>query len=700
VPRPTRQDGTIRWPVLVLAAVGAALVVSAAWWLRGPVQHPINRQVNLVLITIDTLRADALGAYGSATARTPWIDRLASAGVRFETARAHNVVTLPSHANIVAGLHPQDHGVRDNAGYHFPPDRETLATLLKGRGYRTGAFVSAFPLDSRFGLDRGFDIYEDSFVDARPATGFRLQERPGIETVALARKWVDEDDTPFFLWVHLFEPHDPYVSRYEDDVAAADSALEPILAPILEEGRNGNTLVVLTSDHGESLGEHGEATHGIFGYDATLRVPLIFYLPRLWEPRVVNDGARHVDILPTVLNALSMSVPEELAGGSLVSLMNGSSTDQARRDTYFEALSGTLNRGWAPLYGIVRDHLKYVDLPIPELYDLQIDPRELRNLAKEQPSRVEELRSALKAYKAQSSAARRMPQSADTRERLRSLGYVSSSASTPEGHFGESDDPKRLVGLDALMHEVSGLFVEGQLDRAAARCRELVQKRPGMAISRLMLAQIERERGNLPGAIEALQGAQRLTPDDPETLALLGASLTEAGRAAEAAAELAKQAGQDDADVQVLTTYAIALARLGKTDEALAALARARERDSSNARLLLEIGTVRVMAGRRDEARRDFEAALALNPAVARAHTSLGVLEAEAGRPDQAAPHWREAVRLDPREYRTLAGIGLALSRSGRDGQARPFFEFLAASAPPAGYEREAEGARAWLRSR
>jgi Flp pilus assembly protein TadD len=275
-----------------------------------------------------------------------------------------------------------------------------------------------------------------------------------------------------------------------------------------------------------------------------------------------------------------------------------------------------------------------------------------------------------------------------------------SSASNPEHHFTETDDPKRLIALDALMHEVSGLFAEGQLDRAAARCRELVQKRPGMAISRLMLAQIEMERVNLPAAIEALQGALRLTPDDPETLSLLGASLTESGRAADAVVLLAEQAGRDTADLQVLTAYAIALARVGKIDDALATLERARTRDSSNARVLLEMGTVRVMAGRREEGRRDFQATLALNPAIARAHTSLGVLDAEDGRPDRAAAHWREAVRFDPREYRTLAAIGLALSRSGRDAQARTFFEFLSATPPPAGYEREAEGARAWLRSR
>ncbi len=240
--------------------------------------------------------------------------------------------------------------------------------------------MSAFPLASRFGLDRGFEVYEDDFVGARARPAFFEQERPGPETVALARRWLDaQGDRPSFCWVHVFEPHfpyeppEPFASRfrgrpYHGEVAAADAALAPLLEPVLAAGDKGRTLVVLTADHGESLGEHGEATHGIFAYEATLRVPLILYQPRLFGPRHVSEPARHVDILPTILDALSLPVPEGLPGRSLLDLATGASAGATT--SYFEALSGPLNRGWAPLHGVIRARSKYVDLPIPELYDL------------------------------------------------------------------------------------------------------------------------------------------------------------------------------------------------------------------------------------------------------------------------------------------------------------------------------------------
>ena len=371
---------------LWLAAGTAVALLLGAWWAtRATPQR--ERDQNVLVISIDTLRADRLGAYGRTEAVTPWMDRLAREGVRFDFAHAHNVTTLASHANIFSGRHPTEHGVRDNAGFRFPAGTETLATLLKARGYRTGAFVSAFPLDSRFGLARGFDVYDDRFVDAQARPVFLEQERPGAATVALARKWIDAaGDARWLCFVHLYEPHAPYQppgtlaegfreQPYDGEVAAADEALRPLLEPLLQAGRNGRTLVVLTSDHGESLGEHGEATHGIFAYEATLRVPLILYQPRILRPRVVSTPAGHVDLLPTILDALSLPSPEGLAGRSLLEAAAGRSSEGASV-TYFEALSGQLNRGWAPLHGVIHDRTKYVELPIPEVYDLAGDPGE------------------------------------------------------------------------------------------------------------------------------------------------------------------------------------------------------------------------------------------------------------------------------------------------------------------------------------
>ena len=367
-----------RWPAVVGGAVAFLILLGLLGRFRSGNQSSPARDpgLNILLVTIDTLRADAVGVYGQPGGVTPWIDQLASAGARFRNARAHNVVTLPSHANILSGRLPTEHGVRDNAGFRFPTSFDTLATILKARGYRTGAFVSAFPLDSRFGLARGFDEYDDRFADAaRPA--FLVQERRGVETIANARRWIEsQPEGPWFCWVHLYEPHYPYeppaavTSRfrnpYHGDVSAADAALQPLLAPILSAGRAGRTLVVLTSDHGESLGEHGEATHGVFAYEAALKVPLIIYQPRLVPVAVIDAPAQHIDLLPTILDAIALEAPSDVAGRSLLPAMTGS-RETTTVPTYFEALSASLTRGWAPLDGVVVDSMKYIELPIPEL---------------------------------------------------------------------------------------------------------------------------------------------------------------------------------------------------------------------------------------------------------------------------------------------------------------------------------------------
>jgi len=387
----------------------------------------IRRQpgLNVLLITIDTLRADALGAYGNSTVSTPLLDRLSAGGVRFSRALAQTVVTLPSHANILSGRYPFAHGVRENSGFRFPDNVDTLATVLKAQGYRTGAFVSAFPLDVRFGLARGFDVYDDRYGKGAERAAFREPERAGTATVAAAAAWIANPKppapTPWFAWVHLYEPHfpyappEPYATRYRaapylGEVSAADAALAPLLAPILEQAGNGRTLVVVTGDHGESLGDHGEQTHGLFAYDATLRVPLIVYQPRLFGSRVVNDPVRHVDILPTVLDAMGIAPPQGLDGASLLATMETSARPEA--PSYFEALSASLNRGWAPLYGVARGPLKYIDLPIPELYDVAADPAEARNLAPSRPEDVRQLQTLLRQLRASDRGSARTSESA------------------------------------------------------------------------------------------------------------------------------------------------------------------------------------------------------------------------------------------------------------------------------------------------
>jgi arylsulfatase A-like enzyme/Flp pilus assembly protein TadD len=703
---PRRPRGT--W---VLAGALTVLALGAfVFWKRPTRPRPVAQDsgLSVLLISIDTLRADAVGAYGRADAGTPWIDRLAAGGVRFARAHAHNVVTLPSHANILSGQLAFTHGIRDNSGFRFPADTATLATILKARGYRTGAFVSAFPLDSRFGLDVGFESYDDRLGGAETRTGFHVPERSGKQTVDAAVQWLAaQGSARTFALVHLYEPHFPYqpqepwASRfprepYQAEVAAADGALEPLLRPILEGGAAGRTLVVVTSDHGEALGSHGEATHGIFAYESTLRVPLIFYAPRVFGPAVVEAAVRHVDVLPTVLELLGADATTALAGRSLVPAFSGHTAPVPA--TYFESLTASLNQGWAPLHGVIADGLKFIDLPIPELYDLQADPAEAHNLAAARTGDLDRLRAVLVAFRKQEAPVTRRPEDAATLERLRALGYTAGGGPTAvKDHYSEEDDPKRLIALDAQESEVLRLYYAGDLEGALARCRDNIRGRPDMPAAYLQLAFLERARGDLDAAVLALRRAVTLRPHDAESVALLGSYLNEAGRSREAASLLEPLVRSPQADIDVLTAYGMALAALGRHQDALAPFAAARAADPSNAMALVNTGTVYLMSGDAAQARRWFEDALRIDPDLARAHNSLGVVAAREGRQDDAVERWKHAARLDPTDYQTLFNLGATLRKLGRTQEARAYLEAYLREAPAATEGKDMSEVRAWL---
>jgi len=695
--------------VLILAVVlfGAAGFVLR----RRAVTVQRDPGLSVLLVTIDTLRADALGSYGKADAGTPTLDRLAAEGVRFERAHAQNVITLPSHANILSGRYPFDHGIRDNAGFRFPAGSDTLATLLKARGFHTGAFVSAFPLDSRFGLDRGFDVYDDRFGDRGSHTAFRMEERPGGETMSAALRWLGaQGSSPTFCWVHVYEPHfpytppEPFASRYRDDpyqgeVATADSILKPLLEPILDAGRGGRTLVVMTADHGEARGEHGEMTHGIFAYEGTLHVPLVFYQPTLLAPRTVASPVRHVDLLPTILDALGVAAPAGLPGRSVLALAEGGEADAA--ESYFESLSASVNRGWAPLQGVVRDGFKFIDLPLPELYDLGRDPKEETNLATSRADLMEPMRRELSRFRAADRGLQRSEENAETLARLRALGYLSGAASgaapTARKHYTADDDPKRLIALDAQIQEVIGLYAKGDLSGALALCREIVRRRPDMPLSLVHLAFLERETGNLREAVKALRQALTLNPEDSDVVGLLAAYLNESGEPRETLRLAEPYVRKKDPDLDILVAQGVALASVGRPREAMTAFERVRQIDPSSVMALVNIGTVHLMAGDLDRAQQAFEAALDLDQGTARAHNSLGVVAARRGRMEEAAAHWRKAVELDPRDYQTLFNLGTLLLRQGHVEEARSCLERYVQEAPVALEGRDIARVKAWL---
>jgi tetratricopeptide (TPR) repeat protein len=691
---------------MVCRLLACTLIVAAAGCSRGTATLHREAGLNVLLITIDTWRADALGASGNPRASTPTLDRLASGGVRFTAAHAHTVITLPSHANILSGLYPTHHGVHENSGYRFPADLETLATRLKANGYRTAAFVSAFPLDRRFGLDRGFELYDDRYGKGQERSAFRVAERPGTETVSAARRWIESvGGQRWFAWVHLYEPHFPYAppsafatrfaaDPYLGEVAAVDAALAPLLEPLIASGTSGRTLVVATGDHGEALGEHGETTHGLFAYEGTLHVPLILFAPRLFGARVVEESVRHVDLLSTVLDAVAVDAPARLDGRSVLALAEGG--DLPAAPSYFESLSASLNRGWAPLYGIMRGSLKYIDLPIEELYDLSADRGEERNLATAQRAEVDELRRLLRAARAGERENRRSAESAETRERLRSLGYATGSAPA-KTRFTEADDPKRLVDLDRAIEGVVSRYQRGDLRGAIAAAEQVQRERPDMPIALVHLAFLYNEAGDHDRAATTILRALALNPDADETAALAGAYLTEAGRPSEAVARLTPYVSAPTADVDVLIAYGVALAESGRNGDALAAFERARTQDPASGLAAANIGTMYLQSGDLDRAQAAFVAALQVEPTLARAENGLGVIAARRGDNESAIDHWRRAVSSDPHDYQTLFNLGDLLRRLGRTADARRYLELYLREAPAAREAADIARVRLWL---
>jgi arylsulfatase A-like enzyme/Tfp pilus assembly protein PilF len=703
---------------LAMIAVGGAAVVLARGGGAhpGPPSSPVARGsaaagapaggaagpslagVDVVLITVDTLRADALGFAGNRLVATPALDRLAAAGRVFPDAHAHNVITLPSHTNILTGLYPFQHGVRENSGFRLAPTVPTLGTYLRRAGYATGAFVGAFPLDARFGLAGGFDRYDDTFPRGSNPDQYRFAERRGDQVVQPALAWWRSKRAGRrFLWVHLYDPHAPYeppepfASRFRDhlylgEVSAADSFLAPLLTPFLD-GKEKPALIVFTADHGEALGEHGELTHGLFAYEATLKVPLV-----LWGPGVApgrdSRPARHVDIVPTVLAALRLPVPPGLPGRSLLA----PAAPAGAAPSYFEALSACLTRGWAPLRGTLRDRRKLIDLPLPELYDLRDDPGEERNRYDQDRPAARALAALLPAESAWPPAKGRV--SSEEAARLGSLGYATATASHA-GAYTVEDDPKRLVGIDGELQRAMALYATRRFGEAADLYRKVIARRPTTSEAYEQLALALRQLERHDEAIAALETALAKGLGGETLRRQLGLALCEVGKAREAVAVLAPVAGAGDAET--VAAYGVALGDAGRYPEAIAALQRARAASPSDPAPLEDLGVVSLRMDRPVEAQRYLESALALNDRLPVSWNTLGVALFRQQHTGPALDAWERAVALDGRQYDALYNIGLVAADAGRRQQAVRALARFVDTAPPGRFGSELARARALL---
>jgi arylsulfatase A-like enzyme/tetratricopeptide (TPR) repeat protein len=693
------------WPYVILLVLALAI---GGWWFlqtRGGFDLPKDADQNVLLVTIDTLRADVMSSYGG-PAKTPNLDRLASHGVRFTDAHASAVVTLVSHASILTGKYPYQTGIRDNAGFRLAPNSATIATRLKQQGFATGAFIGAFPLTKRFGLTPGFDEYDDQIAEVRGAVDFALPERRADVVVNRALAWIGaQNANKFFAWVHVFDPHAPYAAPeqwaaqypgapYQAEVAWTDSALGPLFDRLAMLPRK--TLVIVTADHGEGLGDHGEMTHGLFAYESTLKVPLIIAevdpkatsLPR---GRVVNSPVRHVDLLPTVLDGLAIAADTTLPGSSLRAVIAGNTG--ADRPSYFEAMTGFLTRGWAPLRGVLAGGDKFIDVPVPELYHLKDDPSEQRNQASLDTARVGVLTNTLGTFDRNLPG---MPQreSAEVNEQLRALGYTAGGTRPLKSAFTDADDPKRLIDLDRELHSANDFYSTGRYPEAIQTFQSVISKRPDLLDAYRYMAFVYWQMGRPADAIATLDQTLRLGIADQDVRTRLATFLAETGNAAKGIAILAA-APVDDVEAQ--NALGIAYGQSGKDAEAVAAFQRVLATDPTNGIALQNIGTIRLRQNNIKEAEVYVRRALDADPSLANAYTTLGVIFQRTNHMDNAIESWRRAVEIDGTEFDALYNLTLALAQRGARAEAQAFGERFLATAPPAFFASELAGIKRLL---
>ncbi|MEO8585412.1 MAG: sulfatase-like hydrolase/transferase [Acidobacteriota bacterium] len=689
--------------VLVLAALAVLVAAAFPLWRIASAEGAPRPIRDVVLVTIDTCRADAVGFGGNTRGTTPHLDAAAADGLVFSFAHGQNVLTLPSHVNILTGLYPFQHGVRDNTGFRLEDRFATAATILRERGYATGAFVAAFPLDSRYGLARGFDVYDMLYRQSEDSTDFRVQQAAGPVVVSAALDWYRKQaGRPRFLWVHVYDPHAPYDppaefrKRFADnlylgDVAFADAALAPLLDAV-RAADAPPTLLVVTADHGESLGEHGELTHGLFAYEATLHVPLFLWSREL--PRKGRDTAlaRHIDILPTILDAVGDRTARQLPGASLLS----DRAAAASRTSYFESLSASFTRGWAPLRGLLEDGQKYIDLPVPEQYDLTKDPAEKNNLAAQRLPALRKMRAELLRFP--TGPVEPGKTDADQAARLRSLGYLSGS-SAAKGSYGLADDPKNLIAVDRQIHQAVELYERGDKAGALRVTRELVARNPKMQLGYQHLAFLLEEKGDAAGAIKVLERAAANGVASEALDRRHGLLLAEEGRPRDAAALLGHYAKSRDAET--LNALGIALADSGKIDDALEVFRRVLAADPSNVQAFQNIG-IALLKGDRpgsvEKAREALEKSIALGLRNPKAWNALGVAWMRSDAPAKALDAWARCVEYGPEEYDALYNMGLVALKIGDRARAKQSFEKFLASAPEARYARERAEVRKLLK--
>jgi arylsulfatase A-like enzyme/Flp pilus assembly protein TadD len=667
--------------------IGRILVDDSLW--------AFNRKqasINVLLITVDTIRPDRFSCYSPKYLKTPHIDRLAAQGALFERAVAHNPLTLPSHVNIFLGTTPFYHGVHQNSNSIVAEDFLTLAEYLKSKEYSTAAFIGAFSLDSRFGLTQGFDVYDDSYP-SKPSVEYLYPERKAEKVINKALDWIEEQDTPWFAWVHIWDPHVPYEppepfrTQFKDDlysgeVAYVDSELGKMFDYLTEHNMMDKTLIVLTGDHGESLEEHGELTHGYFAYNSTLWVPLIFAGPGVSAIRI-DEYVSHVDIFPTVCDILDMEKPPFLQGVSIVPLMRGKKIKE--RAIYFESLEPYFNRGWAPLRGYIEEGKKFIDSPLPEFYDLANDFDEENNLVQEidlDKYRIK-LKNMRETFSSPQKAQRLQKIDREALEKLGSLGYIVSPVSRLKESYGPEDDLKTLLPIQQKHSNAMILYnTEGRIAESVKLLSDVIEERKDFSKAYFDLARIYRDQRMIQDAIDVMERGLKNIPEDYSIISGYGIFLVQEGMLDKGIELLERALTLIDFDPDVWINLGIAFWQKGEYQKALENYEKALYLDHNDAVIFNNLGTLYLSMYMQTKKREDhlrsienFQKAVELDPAFASAYNGLGSAHKVVGQNDEAIKAWEKSVELNPDLNFPVYNLGLAYLEKGDKLQALKYFE-------------------------
>lgn len=706
---------------LVPMAGLAVLAVVGAWWLWSPSQIATNGvelgrlptgvprgALNLVVVTLDTTRADRIGAYGRrGAAETPVFDRLAREGVLFEQAMTSAPLTLPAHATMFTGGYPPQHGVRDNGGFFLDPSATTLAERLRSAGFRTGAFVGAYVLDSKWGLDQGFEQYADDFDLSKVTGGVSLGNvyRRASDVVDLALPWLERvQQERFFAWLHFYDAHAPYSppepfatrfrgQPYNGEISYADSQLGRVVQFLEQRGLLERTIVVVLGDHGESLGEHEEGTHGFFVYETATHVPFLIRAPfSKTSGRRAPGVVRTADLTPTLLDLLDLPMDgPPVPGATLAPVMTGAEGD-AEAAGYAEAMYPLHHYGWSPLKAIRLGPYKLIDAPRPELFDLSRDPGETTNLFASLPDVANRLQRSLRALEADFARAGGPPKAEtvdpETRARLASLGYVSSFVATASDPEVERADPKDKIALFNLMSEAQDLREDaGAADRRIALLRQVVADDPNVIDAWFNLGNAHYRQGKFAEAIPFFTKALALKPDYDLALINMANAYRALGKDDEALAGYEHYLRVDPKNAWVQYQAGEIHLDRGEHDQATTYFRAALAIDDKVAAARVALGAVAIARGDAAGGRREIEAALAASPDVRLAHFNLGVLAESRGDAEAALASYRQEYERHDDAYKAMFNAARLLQQRGAAAEAAVLLE-RAVSANP----RFAEG--------